>query len=249
MARNALLLFALALGIAPLPVLAADHVELRAALAARTPGARIDEIRALPHAGLYEVVVNGLNVFYTDARGEIALVGELIELSTGRHLTKERVAQLRTVDFSRLPLDKAIVKVKGTGARRMAVFSDPDCPYCKQLERELTAITNVTIYTFLLPLPALHPDAVRKAEMVWCAADRAGAWDTLMLAGREPAASSCETPIRDIAQAAEALNISGTPGIVFGNGRLVPGALTRTEIEQHLNAPAARSPIGGAPLP
>lgn len=213
-----------------------EHAELRRMLSQRMPGVRIGDIRPLPFGGLYEVVANGLNVFYTNARGDVALMGEMIELGSGRNLTRERLARLHTVDFDQLPLDKAIVKVKGDGSRRMALFSDPDCPFCRQLEHELAAVTDVTIYTFLLPLPSLHPDATRKAQKVWCAPDRARAWDELMLAGREPPdAATCETPLRDIAALADRLNISGTPGIVFGSGRLVPGALGRAELEQQLN--------------
>lgn len=220
------------------PALAADdHAALRSALTKHMPGVRIGDIRPSPVPGLYEVVANGLNVFYTNAQGGIALMGEMIELGARRNLTKDRVAQLHTVDFSALPLDKAIVKVKGNGSRRVALFSDPDCPFCRQLERELSAVTDVTIYTFLFPLPSIHPDAVRKAELVWCADDRAKAWDELMLAEREPqGVRPCETPIREIAQLAETLNISGTPGIVFASGRLVPGAIGRAEIEVNLNA-------------
>jgi len=215
---------------------AAEHAQLRSELTKRMPGIRIGEIRELPERGLYEVVANGLNIFYTNARGDIALMGELVDLTTGRSLTKERVAQLRTVDFAKLPLELAIKSVKGNGSRRLAIFSDPDCPHCQQLERELTAVTDVTIYTFLLPIPSIHPDATRKAERVWCSKDRARAWDELMLAGREPAqAEPCATPIRDIAQLADRLHISGTPGIVFGNGRIVPGAIPRMQIEQMLN--------------
>ncbi len=213
---------------------------LRKALTERMPGVKLGEIRAIPYfGGLYEVVANGLNVFYTDARGEIALMGELIDLASKRSLSQERLAQLRTIDFASLPLDRAIVKVKGNGSRRMALFSDPDCPFCRQLERELLDITDVTIYTFLLPIKSLHPDAVRKAELVWCASDRARAWDELMLTGREPdSAQRCDTPLAEVAQLADKLSISGTPGIIFGNGMLVPGAIKRAEIEQRLNAAA-----------
>jgi len=224
---------------------ASDHAELRSKLSKRMPGVRIGEIREIPQTGLHEVGANGLNVFYTNARGDIALMGELVDLTTGNSLTRERVAQLRTVDFAKLPLELAIKSVKGNGSRRIAVFSDPDCPHCQQLERELTAVTDVTIYTFLLPIPSIHPDATRKAERVWCSKDRARAWDELMLAGREPAdAQPCATPIRDIAQLADRLHIGGTPGIVFGNGRLVPGAMPRMQIEQMLNETPASPPPG-----
>ncbi len=250
--RKLLRCVSLAVALTALPNLAAaadlpaDTTQLRSALGKRLPGVRIGEIRPLPYNDLYEVVANGFNVFYTNSKGDIALMGELIDFSTGRNLSRERVAQLRTIDFATLPLDKAIVKVKGNGSRRLALFSDPDCPHCQQLERELSAVTDVTIYTFLLPIPSIHPDATRKSELVWCAEDRARAWDELMLAGREPSGvARCETPIRDIAQLADKLHIAGTPGIVFGNGRLVPGGISRNEIEKLLNDPspsAAKAP-------
>ena len=128
--------------------------------------------------------------------------------------------------------------MKGSGVRRLAVFSDPDCPYCKELERELKDVTDVTIYTFLYPLAQLHPDATRKARLIWCAADRATAWDHLMLEGREPpaAGNDCEAPIGAVADVARKLWILGTPGMVFSSGKLVPGVLPRAQIETLLNA-------------
>lgn len=233
---------AVTLGAWPFESIAAEYAELRKILMQRMPGVRIGEIRTTPVDGLVEVVANGLNVFYSSASGDHVIIGEMIESASKRNLGRERAEALHTIDFASLPLDKAIVKVKGSGARKLALFSDPDCPFCKQLERELSAITDVTIYTFLLPIPSLHPDARRKAEQVWCAPDRARAWDDLMLSGREPAAgTSCDTPLSEIAQLADRLNIAGTPGIVFGNGRLVPGAISRLEIEKHLNVPPLRA--------
>lgn len=235
--RNFLLLSAIYL-FAPQLALAEDFEDLRRELAARMPDVAIGAIRKLPYADLYEIQGNGVNVFYTDAKGEIALFGNLVNLHTRASLSEERKQELMVVDFSQLPMDKAIVNVKGSGARRIAVFSDPDCPYCKQLEQELKDVTDVTIYTFLYPLAELHPDAPRKARLIWCAGDRARAWDQLMLEGREPpaAGSDCEAPIGAVADIAKKLWILGTPGMVFGSGKLVPGVLPRAQIEALLNA-------------
>jgi thiol:disulfide interchange protein DsbC len=213
--------------------------KLRAALEERLPGIRIESIAKLPQLELYEVVSNGSRIFYTDAKGEFALIGNLVDLKTRANLTQQRQEELNVVDFSTLPLDKAIVTVKGDGSRKVAVFSDPDCPFCKRLERELMKVSNVTVYLFLFPIPQLHPDAPRKARAVWCAADPGKAWDALMLEGTEPAtaAAECKDPIADIARLADEVGIQGTPGLVFSSGRLVPGAISAQEIEEHLNAP------------
>ena len=213
--------------------------QLRATLIQRLPSLTVVSITKLPQFDLYEVVGNGNRIFYTDAKGEFALMGNLIDLKTRVNLTQERQDQLNVVDFSRLPLDKAVVKVKGDGSRKIAIFTDPDCPYCKRLEQELAKVSNVTVYVFLYPLPQLHPDAPRKARAVWCASDRAKAWDALMLEGKEPSAPApeCKDPIAEVAKVATEVGIRGTPGLVFANGKLVPGAISAEQIEQYLNVP------------
>lgn len=218
---------------------AAEEDQIREAVGAALTGAKIGPITKLPYGDLYEVIVNNVNILYTDSKGQIGLFGNLVELKTRKNLTALRKEDLMVVDFSKLPLDKAIVKVKGNGSRKVAVFTDPDCPYCKQLEKELSNVTDVTVYIFLLPLGKLHPDAPRKAAAIWCSADRAKAWDDLMQSGKEPAeggTKECVNPIADIAKLAAELNISGTPGIVFSNGKLVPGAVPAEQLESLLNA-------------
>ncbi len=209
---------------------------LRTRLGDVLPGASIGEIKPLPASGLYEVVYDGSNVVYTDAAASLLFIGNLYRTGDKQNLTEARKDELLRVDFAALPLDKAFKIIKGDGRRQIAIFSDPDCPYCKKLEQELEGIDNVTIHTFLYPLPGLHPDAERKSKNVWCAPDRAVAWREWMLNGKEPAtpATECSTPIADIAELSKKLKITGTPGIVFANGKLVPGAIPRQRIEQLL---------------
>ena len=238
MKRFLLLPFFFVLAFAFRVTIAEDFHDLRRDLSAHLPQVTVGEIRKLPDSDLYEVQWNGTNVFYTDAHGDLGLFGSLVDLKTKINLSEARKSELLQTDFSALPLDMAFEKVKGDGSRKLAVFSDPDCPYCKQLEQELAGVTNVTIYTFLFPLAQLHPDAPRKARAVWCAPDRAKAWDDLMLDGKEPGApvTDCEAPLGDISEVARKLWILGTPGIVFGNGRLVPGVVPGAQIEMYLNA-------------
>lgn len=232
---------AAALGLLCAPALADAQIDaLRKTLEARMPGVKIGAIARTPW-GLYEVVGNGYNVFYTDASGEVGFFGPVMNLATRENLTERRQQELSKVDFARLPLEKAIRKVKGDGSRKLVLFSDPDCPYCRQLEKELIAVDNVTIYTFLLPIRELHPDAPRKSRLVWCAPDRARAWDELMLMGRLPEKpdETCATPLADIDALARELHIDGTPGMIFENGRLVPGVLPAQQIEALMNAARA----------
>jgi thiol:disulfide interchange protein DsbC len=217
---------------------AADPGAIRKSLEAKLPGTPIGEITKTPYAGLYEVVLNRNEIFYTDARGEVAFIGKVVDIATRANLSERRLEELRRVDFGKLPLDLAIVKVKGNGARKMAVFSDPDCPFCKRLEQELERVTDATIYTFLFPIPQLHPDAMRKATLVWCAPDRAQAWDDWMLRGKLPekGSTSCATPIFEIAALADTLGINATPGIVFSDGRVVSEAIPADDVNARLAA-------------
>lgn len=220
----------------------ADNANLRATLQERMPDSKIGKISPAPIPGLFEVVVNGINIMYTDEKGELAFFGNLVNLETRDNLTKKRMEELAFVDFSKIPLKNGIVKVKGDGSRKLVVFSDPDCPYCKQLEKELAFVDNVTIYTMLYPLTEIHPDARKRSEAVWCSSDRLKAWENIMLYGKEPSApkGKCKTPIDDIQALAKSLNIDGTPGLVFQNGKLVPGMLKTEQIEK-LMAAAAKS--------
>ena len=219
---------------------AVDIEKMRKQLSERMPGTHIGAITKSPYAGLYEVVANGFNVFYTDENVNIAVIGKMIDLKTTKDLVQARTQELMHVDFASLPLDKAIVKVKGNGSRKLAVFSDPDCPFCHELEQELAKVNDVTIYIFLYPLTELHPDSERKAKLVWCAENPAKAWDELMLHGKEPAATnkSCEPPLKEIKALAQKDWITGTPGLVFSDGQLVAGSVNSVQIENYLEEKA-----------
>lgn len=219
--------------------------EIRQQLNQHMRGANIGAITKAPYGNLYEVVINGLNVFYTDESASVAFIGKVVDLKTQKDLVEARTQALQHVDFSLLPLDKAIVTVKGNGSRKVAVFSDPDCPFCQELEQELDKVNDVTVYTFLYPLTEIHPDAERKAKLVWCSEDRPQAWRELMLNGKEPAATtkSCETPFEAIQTVAKKHWIIGTPGLIFADGKLVPGVIKSFQIERNLGVSQAKAPV------
>lgn len=218
-----------------------DEATIKKTFQEKYPNRVVDSVKKVPLSGLYEVVVSG-NIIYTDTKVEYLLVGDLVDTKTKRSLTEQRLQEVNKVSFDGLPFDLAIKQVKGNGKRKLAIFSDPDCPYCKRLEKETIAeMTDVTIYTFLYPLDSLHPDAPRKSTLVWCAPDRAKAWYDLMLKGVEPAGEGkCETPLAKIAQLAGKLRISGTPGIILENGQLIPGAVAKDKLEELLNNAAKK---------
>ena len=220
----------------------AGEAEIRKTLTGSAPQIKIVSITKSPYAGLYQVVTEGYNIFYTDEKGEVGFFGKLVDLKNRQDITEQEKDKISYIDFSKLPLDKAIVRVKGNGSRKLALFSDPECPYCQGLELELDKVKDVTIYTFLLPLTDLHPGALRKSQLIWCAKDRAKAWEDMLISQKEPAESNttCETPIKEIAEIAKKAYINGTPGIVFSNGKLLFGNQDSERIASLLGESAAK---------
>jgi len=214
----------------------AGEAEIRKNLAARIPQfAKIDEVTKAPIPGLYEVRVNGFEIFYTDEQGNYLLQGNLIDVKERKNLTEERVEKLSQVAFDKLPAKDAIKIVRGNGKRRLAVFADPNCGYCKQFERDLTKVDNVTIQLFLYPV--LGPDSVVKSRNIWCAKDKAKSWDDWMQRGVAPAAAECDTTaLTRNREFGQKYNITGTPTLIFSDGTRAPGAIPAAQVEKQLAA-------------
>lgn len=215
-----------------------DEASLKKTIETVYPRIKVQNVTKTPFNGLYEVFVDG-QIFYTDEKFSYLIAdGKLIDTQSKRNLTAERMEMLTRVDFSSLPLKSAIKVVKGNGSRKLVVFSDPDCPYCKRLEqKELAGITDVTIYTFMYPLTELHPDAANKSKAIWCAPDRNRAWQDWIVKGQLVKNSpNCDTPLEAIAALGRQLGISSTPTLVFENGKRMMGAYPAQDIEKELAA-------------
>jgi thiol:disulfide interchange protein DsbC len=214
----------------------AGEKEVRKSLQAKFPGMEISAVTKTPYGGLYEVVADG-QVAYMTSDGKYLVLGNVIDLANKRNLTAERNAKLMEVKWSELPLDKSIKEVKGDGSRKLAIFSDADCPYCRKLAPELEKLTNVTIYTFLYPVAMLHPDAVPTSKKIWCESDRLKAWKGYMLKGEKPKSKGdCPTPVDEIAALGAKLKVGGTPTMILENGQRIPGYIPADKLDQLLTA-------------
>ncbi len=213
----------------------ADEEAVKKALQTTFSGEKIDSVKKTPYLGLYEVVVGG-ELFYTDEKATYLFFGHVIDPQTKQSLTSERLQQIkdaRRISMDTLPLDQAIKAVKGNGKRKLVVFSDPNCPYCKRLEKELVNVTDVTIYTLLYPV---LNGSLPTATSIWCSPNRLKAWDDFMLTGVAPAGKNCDTPIETILQAGRKNGINGTPTLIFPDGSVIPGMIAADTIETKLNA-------------
>jgi len=219
----------------------ADEAAIRKNLVARLPNfPPIDEVSKTPIPGLYEVRI-GTDVLYTDEQGQYVIQGSIIDTKTRANLTEARIAKLTQIDFASLPLKDAMLIKQGSGARKLVVFADPNCGYCKRLERDLVALKDVSIYTFLYPI--LGPDSNVKSRDIWCAREPGKVWRSWMVDGATPpkAMGACDTAAleRNLALGSRH-RVNGTPAVVFEDGSRSPGALPLEQIESRLIAAAKR---------
>ena len=207
---------------------------IRKNLPARLPQFKqIDEVRKSEIPGLYEVRVDGAEIFYTDAKADFLIEGSLIDTRTKRNLTEERVEKLTAIKFDSLPLKDAFTIVRGNGERKLAVFADPNCGYCKRFERELAKADNITVYLFLYPI--LGKDSVDKSKSIWCAKEPGKSWLDWMVRDQQAPSATCDSSVlaRNI-EFGKKYKITGTPTLIFADGSRVPGAINTAQIEKFL---------------
>jgi thiol:disulfide interchange protein DsbC len=194
---------------------------------------KIDEITKAPMTGLYEIRVDGTEIYYTDAEGNFLIQGQLIDTRSRRNLTEERIDKLTAIDFQSLPLKDAFTIVRGNGKRKLAVFEDPNCGYCKRFERDLQKVDNITVYLFLYPI--LGQDSVDKSRNIWCAKDRVKAWQDAMLREQALASANCDiSALQRNVELGRKYKINGTPTLITTDGNRVPGAISTAQIEKLL---------------
>jgi thiol:disulfide interchange protein DsbC len=243
MSRYTLRLLAVAAALSMMGSAFAQEAAIRKALTERIPNLpKIDEISKTPIPGLFEVRFGGTEIIYADAEGKFILQGAMIDLKTMSNLTEARIEKLTAVDFAALPVKDAVVIKQGTGARKVAVFVDPNCGYCKRFERDMATVKDVTIYTFLMPI--LGPDSTVKSRDIWCAKDAAKAWRAWMVDGVAPpkSAEKCDSsPLDRNVEFGRKFRINGTPALVFEDGTRKPGALPAAEVEKLLAEAARKS--------
>ena len=195
---------------------------------------KVRSVAASPVSGLYEVLV-GNEIFYTDTSGKYLIQGEIIELGSGKNITELRQADLNRIKWTDLTQANAIKNVRGNGSRQLAVFSDPNCGYCKRLEKSLQQLDNVTIYTYLIPI--LSPDSAQKSKQIWCSSDAYKSYTDWMINGIAPSGKSdCNTPLDKNMAFAKTYGITGTPTLFFTDGSRFPGAVQITDIEKKFSS-------------
>ena len=211
----------------------AQEATIRKNLGERLPQlGKIDEVSKSPIPGLFELRI-GTDLFYSDAEGNYVIQGSIYDTKQQRNLTEERQDKLLAIDFGALPLKDAFTIVRGNGKRKMAIFEDPNCGYCKRFERDLQKVDNITVHMFLYPI--LGSDSADKSRNLWCAKDRAGAWVDLMVRDKPAPSAQCDaSAIARNVEFGRKHRISGTPTTVLADGTRLPGAVSAQQLEKLL---------------
>ena len=222
---------------------AANEAAIRKALESRLE-AKIEGIQPSPIPGLFEVRIRGqqgVQILYTDATGNHVILtggrdaGHIFDLRSERNLTEERLRKLNAIKFESLPLDLAVKVQRGSGKRVLAMFSDPYCPACRQFERALGQVDDVTIYVFMYPV--IRPENADHSRMVWCAKDRAKAWLELAAAPSPkvpPRVPACGDPVDKVLKLGRSLGVNSTPTLILANGERITGGLAAEDLQDLL---------------
>jgi thiol:disulfide interchange protein DsbC len=231
------LVFAIALSF--VSCAAANEAQIRRVLESKMGGVKIEGIQPAPIPGLFEVryrTAEGIQVVYTDANANHIIVGNIYESRSSRNLTEERTRKLNAIKFESLPLDLAVKVQRGNGKRVLAMFSDPYCPACRQFERALQQIDNITIYVFMYPV--IRPENIDHSRAVWCSPDRAKAWLELAAAPRPKvpdAAPGCNDPVEKVLTLGRSLGVNSTPTLILANGERLTGGLSAADLKELLD--------------
>lgn len=220
-------------------VASSGAASLKAELERTYPNTPVSEVRESPIPGLYQVTM-GRNVAFADQTGRYFIFGPMFDMVEQIDLTAEARDALSRAQWDSLPLNLAFQVKRGDGSRHFAVFTDPDCPFCRRLERELENLDNFTMHVFLNPIDALHPFAREKAEAVWCAQDRQAAWSKLMIEGVVPPEARCSNPLDEIAALAREMRVAGTPSLVRDDGTFKAGFMAAPALDAWLNESVVR---------
>ncbi len=202
-----------------------------AALLQERHGLEAEFVKPTPIDGLYAVFIDG-DLFYMTKDASYVLDGRLVNTQTQEDLGEKMKMEALVKRYRELPLDRAVKQVVGNGERKLVLFSDPACTYCRMLEHSILKAGNVTAYTFVVPVLPQGPVSV---EDIVCAKDPSRAWADWMSKGVEPPkqAAGCDNGVIEAnLRLARSYNLRGVPFILLKDGSTVGGSVSAEQLDR-----------------
>lgn len=220
--------------------------ETQRILSSIDPNVVVDDVKFSELKGLYEVIIkkdNKPNILYLDFGKSHLVLGRIIDIKGKKDVTRERMDELNVIDVSKISTKNALVMGNKQGKKKLYIFSDPECPFCTKLHDEVKKLVeeekDLKVYIILFGLP-MHKDAGWKTQSIVCESKKSMDSAIKML---EDSYHQRTVPKLDCGNVnyaeenkklAEKLGIGATPTIVFSNGKMVMGAISKDEIKKHL---------------
>jgi thiol:disulfide interchange protein DsbC len=206
--------------------------DVRARVVSKLDGAKPEDVGPSPIPGLYEVTMGGL-IAYVSSDGKYLVSGNVYDLDTQVNLTASRRNAARAKALAAARDDQMIVFSPANAKMTVTVFTDIDCGYCRKFHNQIAEFNKAGIRVRYMMFPRSGPgtESWRKAEGVWCSADRRDAL-TRAKRGEEVKAKPCTGASAIQAQYAmgEDLGVEGTPAIFTQTGDYVGGFMTPDQL-------------------
>lgn len=205
------------------------------AAAASIPGVKKEDVRSTPVAGVFEVR-RGADIVYMSGDGQYVFTGDLYNVASHNNLTEAHRRVLRQKLIDAIPESQMVIFSPPQPKYTVTVFTDVDCAYCRELHRQIADYNRLGVRVRYIFYPRSGPntESWRKAEQVWCSADRKSALTRAKL-GQVLDAKPCgATPVAQEYALGKAIGLEGTPGIVASNGAMVGGYLPPQALVEEL---------------
>jgi len=205
------------------------------------PNAQIDSIDVSALPGYYNVMIGG-HVLYISADGRFLIEGQVYDIARHVDLKDERLAAMRRIAIAKIPQDKRLVFAPPHPKYKVTVFTDVDFPNFRQFHKQIADYNRLGIEVDYVLFPLnIHPGADKKAEAVWCAADRNSAY-TAAMNGENLPQKTCNNPIKELSADAIAMGLSGTPAIIGEDGSQLGGFVSPADLQLRLDSSGNRKP-------
>lgn len=225
---------AMALALLGMTQAQAGEKEVRDAMAIALPQYSIETVEAHEGSGLFVVTLNNGPVLHVTADGKYFIAGDLYHVEN-RELINE-TEQKKLAKIEQIPESEMVVYKAANEKAHISVFTDISCGYCRMLHKEIDELNEqgITVRYLAYPRAGIGSEAYDQMVNIWCS-DDPKKWLTAAKLGKEVPDNKCTNPVANQYRLGNAIGVRGTPSIILGNGKFIPGYLPAKELAKELN--------------